>query len=65
VTKQTKQPIVKCTCNQCGLNMENSAEVLAANGKPAYIGICCNPRCPSYSLLQIAAEQMPSEKESK
>ena len=65
MTKQTKQPIVKRTCNQCMTNMENSAEIMAANGKPAYIGVCCNPRCPNYSLLQIAAEQMPPEKESK
>lgn len=56
-----KEPIVQRTCNMCNQNMENAAEVMARNGKPAYIGICCNPACPSYGLLQIAAEQMPKE----
>lgn len=53
--KETKK-----TCNQCMKQMINDSASCRGYG-----GICTNPKCPNYALVQIPLEQMPTEKPKK
>jgi hypothetical protein len=55
----------KLTCNQCHTRLGGSLLLKDDKDVNTFIGFCTNPACPSYALLQIAAEQMPAEKEKK
>lgn len=48
------------TCNQCHEEFEYHAEM--DTGKVP--SVCVNPSCPSFALLQIPAELMPTPSES-
>jgi hypothetical protein len=47
------------TCNQCGKQM------LPFDCGVFELNFCNNSKCPNYSLIQLAVEQMPKEKKDE
>jgi hypothetical protein len=50
--KQKKQNQI-IDCNHCVLNL-----YVLDNTQPQAVGVCTNPECPNYGLLQISIQGM-------